>query len=204
MFDFLLPLKTFLNNSTLHFLLNVVEVLNLDDVAKTKLKHFTKMKKTNFITFLTLATILFFTACSNNAPKDSSTTTTATTTVTPPAAPAPEKLCFVEVQGKDSTIVKLTIDGAKVTGTMIWHPHEQDGAVGTLTGTKTATGEMDMLYAYTIEGSNQTETKMMKIENGQLMIKRGMLDDPKNDGNMRYKDVAKATYKQVLKPMVCR
>lgn len=165
------------------------------------------MKKTNIITYLTLATVVFFMSCSNGAPKENSTTTTATPTtsvVTPPATPTPEKFCFVEVQGKDSTIVKLAIDGAKVTGTMVWNPYQKDGAVGTLTGTKTATGELDLMYAYMIEGNNQTETKMMKIENGMLMIKRGMLDDPKNDGNMRYKDVAKATYKQILKPMICK
>ena len=87
---------------------------------------------------------------------------------------------------------------------MAWQPYQKDGAVGTLTGAKNANGEFELLYDYMIEGSKQTETKVMKIENGQLLIKTGELEDPKNDGNLRYKDVSKATYTETLPTVACQ
>ena len=104
---------------------------------------------------------------------------------------------------RDTTTVTLEVVGDKVTGNMHWNPYQKDGAIGTLTGTKNAAGEFELMYNYMIEGSNQSETKIMKIENGQLLIKKGELEDPKNDGNMRYKDVSKATYKEILKKVDC-
>jgi hypothetical protein len=111
--------------------------------------------------------------------------------------------CFLKTENKDSTKISLSIVGDKVTGTMVWSPYEKDGATGTLSGIRNANGELDLLYAYTIEGSQQTETKVMKIENNQLLIKEGELEDPKNDGNLRYKDVSKAVFSEKILKSKC-
>ena len=112
--------------------------------------------------------------------------------------------CFLKVENKDSTKVTLTITGNDVKGEMIWNPYQKDGATGTLTGTKNASGELELMYNYMIEGSNQSETKVMKIENGELLVKEEPLEDLQNDGNMRYKDVSKAVYSEKLSKVICK
>ncbi|MBC8112435.1 MAG: hypothetical protein H7Y04_15385 [Verrucomicrobia bacterium] len=112
--------------------------------------------------------------------------------------------CFIKSLNKDTTYISLTIKGNEVAGTMIWNPYEKDGATGTLSGIKNAEGEFDLIYDYVIEGSKQTETKIMKIEKNQLMIKEGELVDPKNDGNLKYKDLSKAKFNEVLDKTACK
>ncbi len=124
-----------------------------------------------------------------------------TNDTTPP--PAKENVCFLKALKKDSTFVNLTIEGNNVSGNMRWHPWQKDGAIGTLTGTKGANGEMQLLYDYMIEGSKQTETKIMKIENDQLKIKTGELIDPTNNGHLIFKDSSKLKYTEVLQKVVC-
>ena len=112
--------------------------------------------------------------------------------------------CFLKVENKDSTIVKLRVlSEDDIRGEMVWHPWEKDGAVGSLTGKMNDKGEMELLYDYMIEGMRQTETKIMKIENGKLMIKIGELKDPKNNGQLTYKDAGKAKYIETLNPVNC-
>ena len=55
-----------------------------------------------------------------------------------------------------------------------------------------------------IEGSRQSETKIMKIEGGKLSIKQGELINPKNNGNTVFKDASKAVYKTVLMKTNCK
>lgn len=112
--------------------------------------------------------------------------------------------CFSKVLNKDVTDVKLNIAGNVVTGKMNWLPYEKDSARGTLTGTVNTTGELELLYDYMIEGNQQTETKMMKIEQGKLLLKIGELLDPKNDGNLVYKDVSQAKYSEILEKVDCK
>jgi hypothetical protein len=73
-----------------------------------------------------------------------------------------------------------------------------------LQGCRNAVGELDLMYDYMIEGSQQTETKIMKIEDGKLLVKVGELQDPKNDGNLVYKDVSQAKYSEVLESISCK
>ncbi len=112
--------------------------------------------------------------------------------------------CFSKRFNQDTTDVQLTILGSAVTGKMDWIPYQKDSARGTLQGFKNAAGELDLMYDYMIEGNQQTETKMMKIENGKLLIKTGELLDPKNDGNLVYKDVSQAKFSEVLEPINCK
>lgn len=112
--------------------------------------------------------------------------------------------CYLFALNKDTTTVSLSITGDQVSGKMDWQPYEKDGAHGTLSGKKNANGELELLYSYVIEGSHQTETKVMKIEGKQLLIKKGELIDPKFDGNLQYKDVAAATYSEILPEVACQ
>lgn len=112
--------------------------------------------------------------------------------------------CFNKLFNQDVTDVQLSISGSAVTGKMDWVPYEKDSARGTLQGFKNAMGELDLIYDYMIEGSQQTETKIMKIEDGKLLIKVGELLDPKNDGNLVYKDVSQAKYSEVLEAAGCK
>lgn len=112
--------------------------------------------------------------------------------------------CFSKLFNQDVTDIQLTILGSTVTGKMDWVPYEKDSARGTLQGAINTAGELDLIYDYMIEGSQQTETKIMKIEDGKLLVKMGELLDPKNDGNLVYKDVSQAKYSEVLEAVSCK
>jgi hypothetical protein len=121
--------------------------------------------------------------------------------IKPEVIPQNQPLCFSRIENKDVTTATITVNGDKVTGTMDWFPYGVDGAHGTLSGTL-ENGEMNLSYDYTIEGAHQTEEKIMKIENGNLLIKHGQLEDPKYNGHLIYKDKASAVYKETLEPCV--
>ena len=63
----------------------------------------------------------------------------ASTTASPPAAAAPaaqvRQVCYRQVLGRDTTLVRLNISGAAVTGELAVLPAEKDQARGPLTGT---------------------------------------------------------------------
>ena len=112
--------------------------------------------------------------------------------------------CFSKIFNKDVTEVQLIIKVNAVTGKMNRLPYEKDSARGILQGHKNAAGELDLMYDYMIEGNQQTETKIMKIEDGKLMIKVGELLDSKNDGNLVYKDISQAKYNEILEKTDCK
>jgi hypothetical protein len=154
------------------------------------------MQRSKIIILCTIA-ILFVSACNNHQPEPTKQPSIVENKTE-------GTFCFLSALNKDSTMISLTITGNKVNGTMHWQPYEKDGSVGTLMGTKNANGEMDLLYDYIIEGNRQTETKVMKIENGKLMIKNGELVDANNNGNLKYKDVTKANYTETLDSVSCK
>jgi hypothetical protein len=121
-----------------------------------------------------------------------------------PSGPMKVTSCYLSTFHRDSTFVSLTVEGDTITGAMHWQPYEKDGAIGTLAGKKKATGEFELLYSYMIEVSNQTETKIMKVENNKLLIKKGELLDPNNDGHLIYKDVNAAMYTDTLAKVDCK
>lgn len=128
-------------------------------------------------------------------------TTTETTT---PTEQVVEESCFLMAKNRDTTTVNLKIENNQVSGSMEWLPYEKDGAHGTLAGTKNPNGEMNLIYTFTIEGSNQTSEEIMKIENNQLLIKKGELIDPNNDGHTKFKDAATAVYSDTLQKVDCK
>jgi hypothetical protein len=152
------------------------------------------MQKT---TIQILATITIFLASCQNKNQEK------TTTETPSISELEGKKCFMSAVNKDTTRVSIQIDGDKITGDMVWLPYQKDKRIGTLMGTKNANGELELTYNFMQEGMSQTETKIMKIENDVLLIKHGDLEDPKNDGNMKYKDASKATFSEKISKVDC-
>ena len=155
----------------------------------------------------TVCALLFTTACSNKSAKEKSTEETKQAEVAKQAIS--EKFmgvyCFARAENKDSTFVSINfLSDDDVRGEMIWQPWQKDGARGFLKGKLNAANEMELVYDYMIEGNRQTETKIMKIEGDNLSIKVGELMDPKNDGNLVFKDASKATYKTVLTKATCK
>jgi hypothetical protein len=122
---------------------------------------------------------------------------------TPSISELEGKKCFMSAINKDTTRVSIQIDGDKITGDLVWLPYQKDKRVGTLVGTKNANGELELTYNFMQEGMSQTETKIMKIDNDVLLIKHGELEDPKNDGNMKYKDASKATFSEKIPKTEC-
>ena len=170
------------------------------------------MQKTTYYT-LAICALLFASSCGNS---NNSSTAKQETTPAPTPAPAQETkpmaeeqfkgdYCFLKAENKDTTTVRVRfLSNDDIRGEMIWQPWQKDGAVGSLTGKLNANREMELKYSYTIEGSRQTETKIMKIEGDKLSIKQGELIDPKNNGNLIFKDASKAVYKTVLTKVSCK
>jgi hypothetical protein len=161
------------------------------------------MKKHTLITLTAAALLLAVFGC-QNASKEPAAAAPTTAAPSTPTLQIPGDYCFFKAENRDSTTVKLRfLSKDDIRGEMIWSPWEKDGAVGTLIGKMNAANELELMYSYTIEGSQQTETKIMKIEQGKLFIKEGELMDPKNDGNLVFKDASKATYKEILDAAKC-
>ncbi len=163
------------------------------------------MQKSIF-TIAAICFTLFILSCNNENSGNTAKTETAQTTETKPVTEAPLNgdYCFINAENKDTTTVRIRIlSDDDIRGEMIRNPWQKDRAVGTLTGKLISKNEMDLKYEYMIEGNNQTETMLMKIDGDKLHIKRGELIDPKNDGNLVFKDASKAEYKDVLNKTSC-
>lgn len=157
------------------------------------------MKKLVLIIFVALS------ACqSKKADTEMADTTSVMSADTVATATKPstdETLCFELKEGKDITTVKLIMKGDEITGEMNWTPWEKDGAVGTLKGKKVG-DEIVADYDYVIEGSNQSEEKIFKIDGDKLLIKEGELIEGK-DGKLIMKDPTKAVFKETLVKVKC-
>ena len=161
--------------------------------------------KNPFRVSMSLICLSLLTACSSapETPKQESILLADTATVQAPDFDAPIRLCFMQALNRDTTRVNLVLKGDTVEGTMVWQPYEKDGARGTLSGRRDAQGEMQVLYDYMIEGQQQTETKIMKIEGDKLLLKVGELQDVHQDGHLTFKNAAKAVYRDTLMAVVC-
>lgn len=150
--------------------------------------------------FILAACLLAMAACNNSKSTDATAESAVdSTTVAPATEPAaPQTMCYLFAEGKDSTTVNLTIatDGT-VTGAYDWQPHEQHGASGTLTGTKEG-DLLKLMYDYTIEGSNQQQEMVFKLTGDQLAEGEGELTEGEG-GVLKIKDASKLTWKPLTK-----
>lgn len=144
------------------------------------------------------AFLLTFAACQNAGTPDPGTATADTTATAAPAAVEPQAMCYLFAEGKDSTSVSLVIaaDGS-VSGTYDWQPWEKDGAHGTVSGKKEG-DLLQLIYDYTIEGSNQQQEMVFKLTGDQLAEGEGELVDSEG-GLLKIKDPSKLTWKPFTK-----
>lgn len=163
------------------------------------------MNKKHIAHFVAITSLLFV-ACKNSTEEKmiNDSSEIADTKSTNGSTTTDGTFCFMSAVNKDTTTVQFVIEGDKVSGNMRWNPYQKDGAKGTLSGSKKSNDELELVYDYMIEGNHQTETKIMKIEKGELWIKKGELEDPKNDGHLRYKDVSKAIFTEKLSAVDCQ
>lgn len=154
------------------------------------------MKKQLF--FFLLSTIVLAIGCKQKTNSDADTTKAKPA----PAIAADGVYCYKYQVGKDITTVNLVLDGDTVTGEMNWLPYEKDSGRGTLQGTRSG-NEISAVWAYMIEGSNQTEEVLFKMEGDQLLRKTGELVDANYDGNLKMKDPATAQYTETYTKVVC-
>jgi hypothetical protein len=117
------------------------------------------------------------------------------------SAAEPQTLFFAQENAKEYTRIALTIEGNKVTGSQNWLPKQPDGhgAHGMINGTIADGGIMRVLYEYNIEGSDQSEEEVLKLDGDKLFIGEGQLKvDPKNDSRMNLEAPSKVVFKKAL------
>lgn len=157
------------------------------------------MKKVYFLLFMALA------ACQSKKTETASTdstTVSADTVATATATVAEETVCYEFRFKKDLTSVKLVMKGDSVTGEMSELLWEKDSATGTLKGKKVG-NDLIVDYDYVIEGSNQVEERILRMEGDKLLVMSGELMEDKS-GKLKMKDPAKATVSETLVKVKCQ
>ena len=159
--------------------------------------------------FLTLSLLW---SCKNDTTSQKAEATKAESVKEVEATKEPEetvltnRYCFLSTTGvdanyKDTIRVKLMVIGNEVTGSYDWIPAGKDSARGTLIGTidnKIITA----IYDYMIEGSNQKEEMIFKMEINQLLVKKGELEEV--DGVLKLKNPTEAKFSEVIPRVICR
>ena len=107
-------------------------------------------------------------------------------------------LFFAKETKADSTRIALSIEnGEKVSGTKVWQPKNEHGARGYLEGI--VNGDViQALWSYEIEGSEQSEEMVLKLEGDKLLIGEGELVEGGN-GRMNLKEPNSVAFTTSLK-----
>lgn len=85
----------------------------------------------------------------------------------------PEELCFAQpksTQVKDSSLVKLSILGNKVSGKLSWIPFEKDSRTGSINGVKKG-DTIDVVWSFTQEGVQDTLRTVFLLQKNSLKQK---------------------------------
>jgi hypothetical protein len=180
---------------------NIVYLLPFFTFLQT-ISKFLKMKQ--FLFALAIGTTLFV-GCKGKETKAPETKMPEAVAPPPPPQPAPvavkaDTFCYEDKIAKDVFSVKLIVAGDDVTGTLDYTYYQKDGAHGTLKGKKTG-DEIVAMYDASIEGSQQKEEVIFKMEADKLSRKNGPMS--KKDGVMKIKDPAKAKFSEVFKKIDC-
>ena len=101
--------------------------------------------------------------------------------------------CFLHAENKDTTRVSINIKGDAVEGAKAWQPHEKDGAIGTLKGTRKG-NVLETEYSYEIEGSKQKQPLRFMLNGDKLTEAKAELMDTPKSGVLAYKDTTKITF----------
>ena len=154
---------------------------------------------TNNLGVPVLATVLL--ALLSGCDTRSAATTTAPPTETATSAPATQarQMCYRQVVGRDTTLVRLLIDGAAVTGELAVLPAEKDRARGPLTGT--LTGQQIVAdWQRTGEGQTQTHEVRFTLAGDSLRWREGARTE--KDGKWVLVNPAQG-YQYVLGKIAC-
>ncbi|QJW91766.1 hypothetical protein HNV11_21475 [Spirosoma taeanense] len=85
------------------------------------------------LTFLVLTGL--FSNCGSRSTRPEAPATTTDTAGTRPSVAPSGKYCFRQVVGRDTTFLRLVINGSNVTGELAVRPYEKDRAGGPIRGT---------------------------------------------------------------------
>lgn len=123
--------------------------------------------------YLLVPTLLLFTACGNDAEQHTEKSAGTPESNTGRMNTDPETLCFIRTEGtgnQDTDVVKLIIDGNKVTGELKYMPDQKDWARGNITGTKEG-AIITADWHLSQEGMEYNVVVMFKLEGNKLYAK---------------------------------
>lgn len=145
--------------------------------------------------------ILAFHACTSSA-GDEETTAKSNTETPVEATPTPAvSQCFADSM-QDGSVISVTVAEAdgKVKGRLSYMFAQKDSGAGDYEGVKEG-DHYRVVWNYTIEGSNQKEEVVFKIEGDKWTRKNGELVE--KNGVLVIKDEANTPYDETLKQVNC-
>ncbi len=112
-----------------------------------------------------------------------------------PVSAAP--LYFESTTPEGITRVVLVIEGDQVNGEQYTLIPEVHGTQGSLRGSKGADGLLRLRHDYAIEGADQSEEVLYKLEGDQLLLGEGELTEGE-EGRLKLKNPAKVEFTKTL------
>jgi hypothetical protein len=110
---------------------------------------------------------------------------------------AGEMLFFELATPEETTRVSLSIEGEDVNGIQTWEVPDAHGTTGSLEGTMEEGGILRLRHDYTIEGSDQSEEVIYKLEGDSLLLGEGELVET-NGGLLKLKDPSQVEFTKTL------
>lgn len=111
---------------------------------------------------------------------------------------AGEMLFFELATPEETTRVSLFIEGEDVGGIQTWEVPDAHGTRGSLEGKAGEGGLLRLRHDYVIEGADQSEEVIYKLEGDTLLLGEGELVET-NGGLLKLKDPAKVEFTKALK-----
>jgi hypothetical protein len=114
-------------------------------------------------TFASLAILPLFSMLFSCNPPEADHAPGTAAVANPPVAVSeeatlPGTMCFLKVEGRDTSRIQLTITGSQISGNYDWLPYEKDARRGTLKGTMEGSGaeqKIQATWSYMQEGMSQ-------------------------------------------------
>ncbi len=155
--------------------------------------------------FSTMILALFFVGCVGDNQQSTNIQSTATetsTTTKEESLLSSQPQCYERQTTEDRTLIKLTQqENGVVEGDYLWQPVQSDGAYGTLKGT-IKNGLIYADYNFSIEGSNQIEEMVFKLNKTTLVEGVGeLITTPK--GKSVIKDSSKLEWTKEFNAIDC-
>lgn len=165
------------------------------------------MEKNYAIRFLNLTLglgLFFMLACAQPAPAPAEPAAETTPTTDTTAAQSQFSAHCYESRMPDGSALSFQFFDyyGEVVGILDYTFAEKDGAHGTIKGTRDG-NMITAKWSYTVEGSEQAEEVVFKLENNKAFKGNGELVEGE-DGTLRLKDPAKATWEESFDQVNCK